>query len=407
MDEVREALASARSAGCRVHTVGTAHSFSDVADSDGVLVSTKHLNRIHGLGYGGNTHQVSIEPGVRYGELGAYLHQERRSLANLASLPHISVGGAVATATHGSGDHNGNLACGVRSIDVMVSTGDIVSFDRSHPHFDGVVVGLGALGVVVGLSLHTEPTFEVAQTVHLGLPLDVGLEQFDVIMGSAYSVSWFTRWLDGVVDQVWSKAVVSGVSVRDGLSAGLDLCDLGATRAEVPSHPVAGADPGACTEQFGVAGPWHERLPHFRLAHTPSAGDELQTELFVDRAAVADAARALAAIGSVLAPALLVSEVRTVAADHLWLSPAFERDVVGFHFTWRPDWAVVQPALAAVERALSPFEPVPHWAKVTGIDAATLRGRLPGFDRFVGLLDVYDPDRMFANPFLDRLITAP
>lgn len=406
VDEVQRAVAGAAAGGCRIHAVGTAHSFSDVADSDGLLLSTKHLNRIHGLGYGGNTHQVSIEPGVRYGELGTYLHSERRSLANLASLPHVSVGGAVATATHGSGDHNGSLACAVRSIDLMLSTGDIVSFDRSHPHFDGIVVGLGALGVVVGLSLHTEPTFDVAQTVHVGLPLEAGLAHFDAIMGSAYSVSWFTRWLDGVVDQVWSKSVVTGVSVRDGLREGLDFCQFGAARAQVPMHPVPGADEGACTEQFGVAGPWHERLPHFRLAHTPSSGDELQTELFVDRVVVADAARALAEIGPRIASALQVSEVRTIAADHLWLSPAYERDVVGFHFTWRSDWGVTRPALAAVERALEPFEPVPHWAKVTGLSAAAVRSRLPGFDRFAALLAIYDPDRVFANPFLDRLMTT-
>ncbi|MDA3038897.1 MAG: FAD-binding protein [Actinomycetota bacterium] len=325
-------------------------------------------------------------------------------MANLASLPHISVGGAVSTATHGSGDHNGNLACAVRSIDLMLSTGEIVSFDRSHPHFDGVVVGLGALGV--GLSLHTEPTFDVAQTVHIGLPLQVGLEHFDAIMGSAYSVSWFTRWCDGLVDQVWTKAVVQPVSVRDRLSVGLDLSDLGAAPAGVPVHPVSGADSQACNEQLGVPGPWHERLPHFGLPHTPDSGDELQAELFVDRAVVVDAVRSLAAVGSFIAPALLVSEVRTIAADRLWLSPAFERDVVGFHFTWRSDWALVRLALAAVETALAPSELLPRWAKVTGLAAADVRGRFPGFERFLGLLDVYDPERVFPNPFFDRLVTG-
>ena len=180
-----------------------------------------------------------------------------------------------------------------------------------------------------------------------------------------------------------------------------------ARRATTDVHPIPGMSPEACTIQRGIPGPWHERLPHFRMDHVPSAGDELQSEWFIARADAPAALAGLAAIGRRLAPLTLVTEVRTVAADRDWLSPATGRDSATIHFTWRPDTSSVLALLPEIERILAPFDPRPHWGKLFGLAPERVRDAYPERGRFVALAEEVDPERRLRNPFLDRYVFGP
>ena len=382
-------MVAAAGEGLRVKALGSRHSFSAVADTDGVHVVLRGLGTEPAL-----EGELVVVPGATtYAELAAWLHARGRALHNMGSLPHISVAGACATGTHGSGDANGSLATAVRALELVTASGDVVRFAAGDPDFPGAVLSLGALGVVTRLWLATQPAYEVAQRVWTGLPTEAVAEQADAVLGSGYSVSVFTDLSD--------PTTLSSVWVKDRLDRPGTLAPVLAEHASADHevHPVPGIDPAPATVQQGVPGPWHERLPHFRAGFVPSVGEEIQTEYFVPRAAAGDVVRGLASVAAELAPALMVHELRSVAADDLWLSPVRGRDSVAVHFTWKRDPALVEPAVRVVEQLLAPLDPRAHWGKVA--DGA--RGPAgPGLEQFRALRDRLDPDRVLGNAFLDQ-----
>jgi len=344
---------------------------------------------------------------MRYGEVAPPLHDHGWAVANLGSLPHISVAGAVATGTHGSGERNGSLATSVRALDMVVPGGELVTLDRKHDGdiFNGAVVALGVLGVVTSLTLDVVPTFEVRQHVYDDLPYDELIDAFDEVASAAYSVSVFTDWRAPVRAQVWLKR---RVDEGEQLSGEPPQHWLGATLANGPRHPIAGMSPEHCTPQLGEPGPWHERLPHFRLGFTPSSGAELQSEYLVGRGSAVDALHALAGLHDQVAPVLLTSEIRTVAADGLWLSPAYHRDSVALHFTWIADETAVAPVVAAVEQALAPFDARPHWGKVFSTSPRVVTDEYERWADFTTLAQRFDPDDVLRNELLqDYFAPAP
>jgi alditol oxidase len=386
IDELQTLIAASRS--CRV--VGSAHSFSRVADTTGDMISLDALPPRFEVDHERST--VTVNGAMRYGDLAVALHREGCALPNMASLPHISVAGAVATGTHGSGVGNGPLSSAVRAIELVSASGELMAIRVGDPDFDGVVVSLGSLGAISAVTLAVAPTYNMAQTVFTGLPVRAAMDALDEILSMAYSVSLFTTWGDDVVDQVWVK------SRLDQAPSDVDaLLSLGARPAMQQCHPVPGADAAGCTPQHGAPGPWHERLPHFALAFTPSAGDEIQSEIFVGRGSASAAMAALLAIAPVIRGPLLVSEIRAVKADDQWLSMSHERNSVAFHFTWCSDASRVMPAVAAVEAALAPFAPRPHWGKVTSTDPSVVRDRYPRWSDARNLVHRLDPDGVFTN----------
>ena len=389
------------SAGTSVRALGSRHSFNRIADTTGSLVSLARLNRIISLNRARST--VTIEGGVRYGELGVYLYGEGFALPNLASLPHISVAGAVSTASHGSGERNRNLAAAVTAMDIVTASGDLVTVARAtHGNqFHGMVVALGALGIVTSLTLDVVPTFDVQQEVFESLPFTELCEHFDEIQRAAYSVSLFTSWQSEQVEQLWLKHIVAPSA---SATASLPNTVFSATRATADRHPIPGISAASCTPQMGRAGAWHQRLPHFRLDHTPSSGDELQSEYFVPREHAVAALRAVKALEHRVAPLLLVSEIRTVAADTLWLSPCYKQDSLAIHFTWRPDWPAVRAVLPDIETALSPLGVRPHWGKLFTMSAAALQSRYERLDDFRRMAREYDPAGKFRNPFVKEYV---
>jgi xylitol oxidase len=374
----------------RVRALGSGHSFSRIADTDGEHVTLAGLPPVVDIDAASRTARVAA--GLRYGEFTGQLHEAGFALPNLGSLPHIAVAGACATGTHGSGQANGALATAVSAVELVGADGELRTVRRGDPEFPGSVVALGALGIVTALTLDLRPTFGIRQWIYAGLALPDAEEALE----AGYSVSLFTHWAGAGFEQVWLKQLDSEPEPP--------VRWLGATRAPAPVHMVPGVDPQHCTPQLGEPGPWHERLPHFRLAFTPSSGDELQSEYFVPRAALADALRAVDGARDRIAPALQVSEIRTVAADDLWLSPAEGRDTAALHFTWVPDTTAVLPAVAALETALEPFGTRPHWGKVFGTAPAKVASLWPRLPDFANLTLKHDPEGKFRNAMLETYL---
>lgn len=383
-----------------VKALGTRHSFNSVADTTEDLISLEHFDQIVALDH--ERRRVTVEAGIRYGQLCQSLHREGFALHNMGSLPHISVGGACATGTHGSGVDNRNLASAVAALEMVTADGAIVALDREqHADFPGVVMSLGALGIVTKLTLNLVPAFEMRQDVYENLPLAQLEEHFDEIVASGYSVSLFTDWRSTRFNQVWVKR-----RMADSATIEAEPQLYGATRATRQLHPIAGMPVEHCTQQLGVPGPWHERLPHFRMEFTPSSGEELQSEYFVPRQYAFAALHAIDSLREHVTPLLQISEIRTIAADDLWLSPCYQQACVAIHFTWEQNWPAVQQVLPLIEERLAPFNARPHWGKLFTMSPARLRTLYPKLPDFQRLLRAYDPQGKFRNMFLETYIVG-
>lgn len=379
----------------KIKALGSRHSFNGIADTEGSQLSLQKLNNVIELDKANG--RVTVEAGIRYGELCQYLHRNGYALHNLASLPHISIAGACATATHGSGNGNGNLSTAVYAMEVVTADGSLAAFSREDrdERFYGAVVGLGGIGIVTKMTLDIVPAFEMTQTVYEHLPFDRALHHVDEIFSSAYSVSLFTDWKEPRFTQAWLKCKSEGV---DGLKDSMDF--FGARKAAEHKHPLLIPASENCTLQMGIPGPWHERLPHFRMDFTPSFGEELQSEYFVPRDKAREALLALNEIRDHLSPVLHISEVRTIAKDALWMSPCYGQDCAAIHFTWKQDAPRVERVLPLIEQQLRPFEARPHWGKLFSMPPERLRSLYPKLPEFQQLLLELDPQGKFRNAFL-------
>jgi xylitol oxidase len=391
--ELRAVVARAR----QVRVLGTGHSFNDMADSLGAQVSLAGLPPE--VEVDSAAARVRVAAGLTYSDLAIRLDRQRFALRNLASLPHISVAGACATGTHGSGPANQSLSAAVTGLELVTADGDIVELNRGDDAFGGAVVHLGALGTVTRLILELVPSFEVSQRVYEGLPLDVLDDHFGEIMAVGYSVSMFTDWRAPRLTQLWIKSLA-----EDGPPPVTEEPWFTATPAPAVRNPVPGLSAANSTAQLGEPGPWFERLPHFRPEFTPSAGDELQTEYLLPAEHAVDAVHALQRAGDRIAPVLRISEIRTIAGDDLWLSPAYRQDSVAFHFTWLPDIAAVLPVVTLVEQHLAPFGPRPHWGKIFTTPAADLHASYDRLPDFLDLARHYDPAGKFRNAYTARYL---
>ena len=383
----------------KVKALGTRHSFNDIADSPENLVSLKYFDKIL---YLDREHQtVTVEAGVRYGELCRWLDREGFALHNLASLPHISVAGACATGTHGSGDSLGNLATIVSAMEIVTADGELLTLSREKNGeiFDGTVVALGGLGIVTKLTLEVCPGFQMQQDVYESLPLARLEGHFDELTSLGYSVSIFTDWSSITFNQVWLKR-----QVTDGGSLPTEPELFGAKLATRHLHPIASLSAENCTEQMGICGPWYERLPHFRMGFTPSNCEELQSEYILPRQYAISAFHEILALKDHITPLLQISEIRTIAADNLWMSPCHRRDSVAIHFTWKKDWEHVRQILPFIEERLSQFEARPHWGKLFTMQPDRLQSLYEKMTDFRELLQQFDPEGKFRNAFLEKTV---
>lgn len=378
----------------KLRALGSRHSFNTIADSDANQISLQHLDSIE---IDDNARTVTVGAGIRYGQLAPVIDARGYALHNLASLPHISVAGAIATATHGSGLHNGNLATAVAALEIITADGQTLHLSREKDgeQFLGAVVHLGALGVLTRVTLNLLPTYQVAQSVYRDLSFDHLKDHFDDIFDAGYSVSLFTDWQNHRATQVWIKRRVSP-GAKDNWSDEF----YGAKLATEKMHPIEGHSAEACTEQQGIPGPWYERLPHFKMNFTPSSGRELQTEYFVPRDRGYEAILAVEKLRDLISPHLFVTELRTIAADDLWMSMAYQRPSLAIHFTWNPEWPEVRQILPRIEEQLAPFGPRPHWGKLFTVPPARLQAQYARLAEWKALVQRYDPGEKFRNQFL-------
>jgi alditol oxidase len=383
----------------RMKVLGTRHCFNNIADSKDHLISLASLNKVISLDR--EKHTVTVESGIRYGELAVFLNDNGYALHNLASLPHISVAGGCITATHGSGVNNANLSSAVRAFELITASGEKVGFsrDQNAERFTGAVVNLGGLGVITRVTLAVQPTYQVRQYVYENLSIQQLEHHFEEIMSAGYSVSLFTDWRNRNVSEVWIKS-----KVGDGASFGGQHEFFGATAATKNLHPIRDISAENCTPQMGVPGPWHERLPHFRMGFTPSSGKELQSEYFVPREHSYAAITAVEQLRDKIFPHLLISEIRCIAADDLWMSPCYHQASTTIHFTWKPDWPNVSKLLPLIEAQLAPFNAKPHWGKLFTVPHQRLLALYKRMPDFQQLLRHYDPKGKFRNDYLDKNI---
>ncbi len=380
----------------KLKALGSRHSFNKIADSTAAQISMSGLNKVVSLNKA--AHTVTVESGMRYGELAPYLHQNGYALPNLASLPHISIAGACATATHGSGVKNGNLSTAVSAIEFVNAAGEVVTLSKKDGgDFFGAVVNLGALGVVTKVTLDLLPAFAMKQVVYRNLPMSELKANFDELQTKGYSVSLFTDWKGKNINEVWIKS-----RVEEGIVTPADLDLYGAKQAAQYMHPVETQPAESCTEQMGVPGPWYERMPHFKLAFTPSTGKELQGEYFVPIEHAYDALMAIEKLAEKISPHLFISEIRTVGADNFWMSPCYKKTCVALHTTWKPEGETIMKLIPLLEAQLAPFNPIPHWAKLFTLPPSVLQSRYEKLDDFKTLVAKHDPDGKFRNDFLDR-----
>jgi xylitol oxidase len=378
--------------------LGARHSFNGIADSTEDQISLKHFDQIE-LDTKAKT--VTVGAGVTYGQLAPYIDSRGYAVHNLASLPHISVVGACATATHGSGSKNGNLSTAVCAMEIVTAKGEVATFSRERlgDNFPGVVVGLGALGVITKITLQVQPTFQMTQMVYENLSFSQLEHHLDDIFASGYSVSVFTDWQNHRATQVWIKRRADQSPHADSKE---DF--YGAKPATRNLHPLAGHSAENCTEQMGVPGPWYERLPHFRMNFTPSSGAELQSEYFVSRDKGYAAIQAVEQLRDQITPHLFISEFRTIAADDLWISPCYQQPSMTLHFTWKPEWPAVKRVLPLIEEKLAPFGARPHWAKLFTMQPARLRSHYARMPNYQAILAQYDPNGKFRNEFINTNI---
>jgi xylitol oxidase len=394
-EEAQQAVKSCTS----LKALGARHSFNGIADSTANQIQLKQLDQ---MSIDKQARTVTVGAGVTYGQLAPYLDEQGYALHNLASLPHISVVGACATATHGSGVKNGNLSTAVSAIELITADGSIVELSekKDGERFRGAVVGLGGLGVITKITLNIQPTFQMAQVVYQNLSMSQLEHNLDTIFSSGYSVSLFTDWQNNRVTQVWIKSKLeSGKPYKPAPEF------YGATLATQKLHPLAGHSAENCTEQQGIPGPWYERMPHFRMNFTPSSGAELQSEYFVPRSQGYQAIRAVEQLRDQITPHLFITELRTIDADNLLMSPCNNQPSMAIHFTWKPEWPEVKKLLPMIEDKLAPFNARPHWAKLFTMPPAQLKQRYgKRMTDYQALLKHYDPNRKFRNDFLNTNI---
>ena len=396
VDELQEIVRTTS----KIRPIGSRHSFNQIMDTTGTHVSLNQLNRVVSLDRASNT--VTVEGGMKYGDLVRYLDNTGCALPNLASVLHITVAGACATATHGSGVKNGNLATAVSAMEFVNADGDVVALSRERDgeRFSGAVVGLGALGVVTSLTFDLQPRFDMAQLVYRNVPMSELQNNFSAIMSSGYSVSMFTDWSRKNINQVWINTRLG----EGGMPASPDF--FGGKLADRNMHTMDDEPAGPCTEQMGVPGSWCERLPHFKMEFNPDFGRELQSEYFVPIEHAFEAITTVEALHEQITPHLFISEIRTVAPDGLWMSPCYNRACVAIHMTWRPRWNDVVKVLPLIERALAPFNALPHWGKLFTMSPRQVQS---GYDKLAAFWDLatcYDPKGKFRNDFLERNVFA-
>ncbi len=393
VEEIQDIVSSSS----QVRVIGSRHSFNGIADSSvdqlwlgamnqKVIIDT--LNK-----------KATVPAGITYTELCPVLEETGFALTNLASLKHITVAGAVTTATHGSGNGVGNLATVVSGVEMVSANGDLVEYTREqNPDiFPGVVVSLGALGIITRYTLDLVPSFLIQQDSYENIPFSEVYEHYGEITNSAYSVSLFPTWQNDYCETLVLKRKASS---KEPLSTP----DTFFGARSRPPEKARKASEGRSYSPFGKPATWHESLPHYSLHEPEKMGNELQSEYFLPRENLVEALKAVQSLKEDLEPILGGSEIRSVAADDLWMSPANGQDIVGIHFNWLKKWDGIKLFLPKLEAALRPYSAMPHFGKLFHMGHEELKEVYPALNNFRKLILESDPEGKFNNDFIKKYI---
>jgi xylitol oxidase len=379
----------------KIRAIGARHSFNGIADTTADQIDLCGIDPDIVIDRQRMT--VTAGAGISYGGLSSFLHREGFALDNLASLSQISVAGAISTATHGSGDGNKALSSRVVGLELVLADGSVQRIERGQADFDGMVVGLGAFGIVTRVTLAIEPTFDIRQDAFVDLPWDELLARFDVISSAAYSFSIFTKWSGPMANRIWLKTRLATTPAGE-----FDVSKLGLKQGLPYTVPATVENPLAILNPFDVPGPWCDRLTHTRHDVSPPPADQIQSEYLIPRPQFGKAVAIIRAMAPRIDALLHATEIRTVAADEFWLSPFYRQDSVAIHFTWKKQIDAVDAITKELEAALIPLGAKPHWGKVIHADAAALAPLYPRMADFRSCARRCDPAGKFRNAYLEK-----
>ncbi|MER6783927.1 D-arabinono-1,4-lactone oxidase [Streptomyces sp. NPDC000658] len=406
VDELAEAVRRAAEDGLKVKAVGTGHSFTSIAATDGVLIRPQLLTGIRKIDRDDMT--VTVEAGTPLKRLNLALAREGLSLTNMGDIMEQTVSGATSTGTHGTGRESASIAAQIKGLELVTADGSVlVCSEKENPEvFSAARIGLGALGVVTALTFAVEPLFLLTAREE-PMPFDRVLAEFDELWAENehFEFYWFphtgstnTKRNNRSAGPAKPVSQVAGWIEDEFLSNGVFQVAQWVGRAAPATIPAI-----ARLSSKALSARTYTDIP-YKVFTSPRRVRFVEMEYAVPREAVTETLRELRT--AIDRSGLRISfpvEVRTAPADDITLSTASGRDsaYIAVHMV---RGTAYQGYFTAAERIFTAHEGRPHWGKVHTRDAEYFAGVYPRFEEFTALRDRLDPDRLFQNDYLRRVL---
>jgi L-gulono-1,4-lactone dehydrogenase len=408
VDELSAAVRQAAEDGLTVKAVGTGHSFTSIAATDGVLIRPQLLTGIREIDR--DTMTVTVEAGTPLKRLNMALAREGLSLTNMGDIMEQTVSGATSTGTHGTGRESASIAAQIKGLELVTADGSVLACsEKENPEvFAAARIGLGALGIVTAITFAVEPIFLLTAREE-PMPFDKVLAEFDELWAENehFEFYWFphtgstnTKRNNRSAGPEKPVSQIAGWFEDEFLSNGVFQVAQWVGRAVPATVPTI-----AQVSSKALSARTYTDIP-YKVFTSPRRVRFMEMEYAVPRAALAETLRELKTM--VDRSGLKVSfpvEVRTAPSDDITLSTASGRDsaYIAVHmFRGTP----YQAYFTAAERVFTAHEGRPHWGKVHTRDAEYFSGVYPRFGEFTALRDRLDPDRRFQNDYLRRVLGA-
>ncbi|WP_405963110.1 FAD-binding protein [Streptomyces sp. NBC_00723] len=411
VDELAEAVRRAAEDGLKVKAVGTGHSFTSIAATDGVLIRPQLLTGIRNIDRDNMT--VTVEAGTPLKRLNLALAREGLSLTNMGDIMEQTVSGATSTGTHGTGRESASIAAQIKGLELVTADGSVLTCsekgtEEERALFAAARIGLGALGIVTAITFAVEPIFLLTAREE-PMPFDKVLADFDELWAENehFEFYWFphtgstnTKRNNRSAGPRKPVSQVSSWIEDEFLSNGVFQVAQWVGQAVPATIPTI-----AQVSSKALSARTYTDIP-YKVFTSPRRVRFLEMEYAVPREAVTETLRELKAMLD--RSGLRVSfpvEVRTAPADDITLSTASGRDsaYIAVHMVKGTPY---QGYFTAAERIFTAHEGRPHWGKVHTRDAEYFAGVYPRFGEFTALRDRLDPDRLFQNDYLRRVLGA-
>ncbi|MFP3987448.1 D-arabinono-1,4-lactone oxidase [Streptomyces sp. E11-3] len=408
VDELAAAVRQAADDGHRVKAVGTGHSFTSVAATDGVLIRPELLTGIRGIDRAAGT--VTVQAGTPLKRLNLALAREGLSLTNMGDIMEQTVAGATSTGTHGTGRDSASIAAQIRGLELVTADGSVLRCSaKENPEvFAAARIGIGALGIVTAITFAVEPLFLLTAR-EAPMSFEQVTAEFDqhVAENEHFEFYWFphtgncnTKRNNRSAGPEAPVGAVSGWFEDEFLSNGVFQAANSLGRAFPATIPAM-----AKVSSRALSARTYTDIP-YKVFTSPRRVRFMEMEYAIDRSALVETLRELRAM--VDRSPLRISfpvEVRTAPADDIALSTASGRDTayIAVHMYRGTPY---QAYFTAAERIFTAHGGRPHWGKVHTRDAEYLASVYPRFDEFTALRERLDPDRVFGNDYLRRVLGA-